>query len=342
MEGDPRRRQALDHARVAGSPVWGMVARDVHVAGPGVRADRGDHLAGIAGPNDERRAQPCQVGRQGSNGLQQEPGPGRAGETPVQQAGIQDEQGHDPIVPGDGGGQRRVVVQPKVAPEPDDGGRSHRPSFAQERPADGSHGVDGRCIIGRCPLLVLPDPSLVVLIGAAGSGKSTFAARHFAPDEILSSDALRAAISGDAADQSVNKAAFRALHAALDRRLRTGRLTVVDATNVTREARRALLDRAAAAGIPAVAIVLDLAPDLVLARNAARPDRVVPETSSGAHLDAVRDDWWTTAAPASADGFASRSSHPARTPADGARRWSGSGAMASTADGRELTTPSRR
>jgi predicted kinase len=161
-------------------------------------------------------------------------------------------------------------------------------------------------------MLVLPDPSLIVLIGAAGSGKSTFAARHFASDEILSSDALRAAISGDAANQSVNKAAFRALHAALDRRLRTGRLTAVDATNVTREARRALLDRAAAAGIPTVAIVLDLAPDLALARNAARLDRVVPEPVVRRHLDAVRrlvDD-----GALDADGFAAI--HILRDPAE--------------------------
>ena len=49
--------------------------------------------------------------------------------------------------------------------------------------------------------LSIPDPSLVVLIGAAGSGKSTFAARHFAPGEVLSSDAYRALIAGDPADQ---------------------------------------------------------------------------------------------------------------------------------------------
>ncbi len=136
--------------------------------------------------------------------------------------------------------------------------------------------------------LILPDPSLVLLIGAAGSGKSTFASRRFAPDEILSSDALRAAISGDAADQSVSKAAFAALYAALDRRLRAGRLAVVDATNVTREARRALLVRAEAAGLPAVAIVLDLAPAIVLARNAARHDRIVPEAVVRRHLDGIR------------------------------------------------------
>jgi len=137
-------------------------------------------------------------------------------------------------------------------------------------------------------VIALPDPSLVVLIGAAGAGKTTFAARHFDASEVLSSDAFRATISGDAADQSASAAAFRALHRALERRLRDGRLCVVDATNLGREARRALLSRAASAGVPAVAIVLDLPPDVVLARNVARPDRVVPEDVVQRHLGQIR------------------------------------------------------
>lgn len=134
----------------------------------------------------------------------------------------------------------------------------------------------------------IADPSLVVLVGAAGSGKSTFAARHFEPDEILSSDAFRAAISGDAADQSAGPAAFKALHAALGRRLRDRRLTVVDATNLTAAARRALVMRAAAESVPAIAIVLDLPEAVVLARNASRHDRVVPEDVVRRHLAEVR------------------------------------------------------
>lgn len=35
--------------------------------------------------------------------------------------------------------------------------------------------------------IVLPEQSLVVLIGVSGAGKSTFAARHFLPTEVVSS-----------------------------------------------------------------------------------------------------------------------------------------------------------
>src|SRR5262245_20485500 len=108
------------------------------------------------------------------------------------------------------------------------------------------------------PEIVLTDPSLVVLVGAAGAGKSTFAARHFKTDEVLSSDGYRALIAGDESDQRVNRAAFGRLHRELEWRLAAGRLTVVDATSVELHARRALLARAAAARLPATAIVLDL------------------------------------------------------------------------------------
>ena len=120
----------------------------------------------------------------------------------------------------------------------------------------------------------VPDPSLVLLVGAAGAGKTTFAARHFAPDEVLSSDAYRALVSGDEADQKVSRVAFSILHRDLERRLRAGQLTVVDATNVEPRNRRELIRRARGAGMPVVALVLDLPPAIVLARNATRPRRV--------------------------------------------------------------------
>jgi protein phosphatase len=67
--------------------------------------------------------------------------------------------------------------------------------------------------------------------------------------------------------------AFTLLHTIAGMRLRRGRLTVVDATNVQREWRRPLLELAHAHGRPAVAIVLDLPEEVCLERNRARRDR---------------------------------------------------------------------
>src|SRR5262249_59055109 len=42
--------------------------------------------------------------------------------------------------------------------------------------------------------VVLPAPCLVVLAGPAGAGKSTWAAAHFAAEQVVSSDRLRATV----------------------------------------------------------------------------------------------------------------------------------------------------
>ena len=136
--------------------------------------------------------------------------------------------------------------------------------------------------------IVVADPSLIVLVGAAGAGKSTLAARHFEPDEILSSDTFRRIVSGDEANQAATRAAFVALHDALERRLTRGQTAVVDATSIEPGARHALLIRAAAAHVPASAIVLDLPAATVIARNAARPARVVDMAVVRRHLDRLR------------------------------------------------------
>jgi protein phosphatase len=119
----------------------------------------------------------------------------------------------------------------------------------------------------------IPELSLVVLVGVTGSGKSTFAARHFRPTEVLSSDAFRGLVGDDENDQSVTAEAFEALHVVAAKRLSLGRLTVVDATNVEPDARRPLVDLARAHHVLPVAIVLDIPEKVCAQRNAARADR---------------------------------------------------------------------
>ncbi|WP_432011764.1 polynucleotide kinase-phosphatase [Streptomyces cucumeris] len=121
--------------------------------------------------------------------------------------------------------------------------------------------------------LAVPDLSLVVLIGTTGSGKSTFARRHFLPTQVVSSDVCRGLVADDENDQSATPDAFDVLHYIAGKRLAAGRLTVVDATNVQPEARRSLIRLAREHDVLPVAIVLDVPEAECVRRNAARPDR---------------------------------------------------------------------
>ena len=109
------------------------------------------------------------------------------------------------------------------------------------------------------------------------------------PFEILSSDAFRAIVSGDAADQAATRAAFARLHGRWTRDSRAGGLAVVDATNVERGSRRACSPGRLRAGVPSTAIVFDLPPETVLARNAARTERVVDPPVVDRHLTRLRE-----------------------------------------------------
>ncbi|MEV7520946.1 polynucleotide kinase-phosphatase [Streptomyces sp. NPDC091371] len=122
-------------------------------------------------------------------------------------------------------------------------------------------------------VLPVTDLALVVLIGATGSGKSTFARRHFKPTEVISSDYCRGLVSDDENDQSVSRDAFEVLHFIAGKRLAAGRLTVVDATSVQADARRGLVQLAREHDVLPIAIVLDMPEEVCAERNAARPDR---------------------------------------------------------------------
>ena len=119
----------------------------------------------------------------------------------------------------------------------------------------------------------IPSLSLVALIGTSGSGKSTFASKHFLSTEILSSDFFRGLVSDDENNQSATTDAFDLLHTVAAKRLERGRLVVIDATNVQREARAPLVALARKYHCLPVAIVLNIPEEICQARNQDRPDR---------------------------------------------------------------------
>jgi protein phosphatase len=125
----------------------------------------------------------------------------------------------------------------------------------------------------------IPELALVALIGASGSGKSTFSRKHFLNTEVLSSDFFRGMVSDNENDQSATAHAFDALYYLLDKRLSLGKLTVVDATNVRKEDRKRLIERAKKFHCLAIAIVMNTPEALCRERNLLREDR-----NFGAHV----------------------------------------------------------
>ena len=136
--------------------------------------------------------------------------------------------------------------------------------------------------------LTIPDFSLVVLVGATGSGKSTFAAKHFLPTEIISSDRCRALVADDEMDQSATSDAFALVHTIAAKRLARRRLAVIDATSVRPEDRKQLIDLARRYHALPTAIVFDLPEKLCLARNQSRDDRRIPDRVVHDHVRLLR------------------------------------------------------
>src|SRR5262252_1030284 len=121
----------------------------------------------------------------------------------------------------------------------------------------------------------IPELALLMLVGPAGAGKTTFARARFKPTEVVSSDFCRALVADDEADQSATPAAFELLHLIVRLRLRRRRLTVVDAVNARPVDRRPLLALAREHDCAAVALVFNLPDEVCVRRDRARPGRSV-------------------------------------------------------------------
>ena len=119
----------------------------------------------------------------------------------------------------------------------------------------------------------IPKLSVVALMGATGSGKSTFAKKHFKPTEILSSDHFRGLVSDDENDQSCSAAAFSALYYVAEKRLDAGKLVVIDATNTKNTARAEIVNLAKRFDVLPVVIALNTPENICIERNSSRTDR---------------------------------------------------------------------
>jgi alkanesulfonate monooxygenase SsuD/methylene tetrahydromethanopterin reductase-like flavin-dependent oxidoreductase (luciferase family)/predicted kinase len=143
----------------------------------------------------------------------------------------------------------------------------------------------------------LPDPAVVVLAGAAGSGKSTWAAERFRSAEIVSSDALRAAVGSGPSDLDASVEAFALLDQIVAARTKRSLMTVIDTLGLDPQRRSDYRRLARAAGLPAVLVIMNTAAALCRERNRRR-DRPVPAPVLGDQLrkinrliDSVEEGW---------------------------------------------------
>jgi F420-dependent oxidoreductase-like protein len=127
--------------------------------------------------------------------------------------------------------------------------------------------------------VVLPSPCLVVLVGISGSGKSTWAAAHFAPAQVVSSDALRGTVGAGEDDITASEDAFAVLEEIVARRVTRKLTTVVDTLGLD-PARRAhwltlARTRALSTACIAFAVPLTEARERLRARHKSVPQRVL-------------------------------------------------------------------
>src|SRR5829696_2891856 len=123
----------------------------------------------------------------------------------------------------------------------------------------------------------LPDPCLVMLVGATASGKSYWAAEWFAPDQVVSSDRLRAVVGLGERDQRAGGDAFEVLELIVAKRMRRRLTTVIDSTGLDAKRRAAWRALGERHDVPVHAVVFAPPEKVVRERNRAREQPVRPK-----------------------------------------------------------------
>ena len=134
----------------------------------------------------------------------------------------------------------------------------------------------------------LDEAVLVVLVGASGAGKSTWAGERFRASEVVSSDHLRGIVGSGPHDLGATDDAFAALDLVVAARTSRRLTTVVDTLGLDPARRREALDRARRVGMTAIAVVFDTDPALCRARNRGRATPV-PAPALTSQLCRMRD-----------------------------------------------------
>jgi F420-dependent oxidoreductase-like protein len=129
--------------------------------------------------------------------------------------------------------------------------------------------------------LRLPDPCLVVLVGATGAGKTHWAQTWFGPDQIVSSDRLRAVVGTGERDQRASKDAFELLDLIVAKRMRRRLTTVIDTTGLEPKRRDAWRALGEAHDVPVYAVVFDTPANVVRGRNRERGNPVPSKIVTG-------------------------------------------------------------
>jgi protein phosphatase len=134
----------------------------------------------------------------------------------------------------------------------------------------------------------LPEIALVLLVGPSSSGKSTFARKYFESTEVLSSDNCRALVSDDENNLDATDDAFEVLQLIAAKRLKRGKLTVVDALNLRREDRAKMVQLAKDNYALAAAIVIETPIGVLFERHATRTDRNFGKIVLGKQFDDLK------------------------------------------------------
>ena len=122
-------------------------------------------------------------------------------------------------------------------------------------------------------MIEIPSPCLVVLVGPAGSGKTTWAAEHLR-EHVVSSDELRRLVGDADHDLRASADAFAVLDDVVARRMRRKLTTVIDSLGTDPARRETWRRMAAAHDVACVAVVFDVPASQLRRQNAARAKRV--------------------------------------------------------------------